>query len=126
MIFKSYDFEKSRWGALLGFSALKQELQVKQASAYKLNQLAVNARDIHYRASSTTAFKTYFGHGLSSFALHGTDYVQVGGVFWFWRKFRDDTIFNQEGMWFSARLVAANLSQLIMSVFILMLGIYAM
>lgn len=99
---------------------------MKQAAAYKLNQLAANARNIHCWASSTKAFKSYFGHGLSSFVLHGTEYIRTGGISWFWRKFRDGTIFKEEGMWYSARLLASNMSQLFISVFILLLGIFCM
>jgi hypothetical protein len=123
MLFKSYDFEKSKWGARFGFSSLKQELQVKEAAAYKLNELAVNARNLHYRANATTASKTYFAHGLTSYNLHGTEYVQAGGIIWSWKKIWDGTIFNQEGIWYSARLVASNISQLLISIFILLLGI---
>jgi hypothetical protein len=126
IIFKSYDFQKSRWGSLLGFSALKQELHVKQAAAFKLNQLAINARSIHYRASSTSVFKTYFGHALSSYTLHGTELVRAGGLFWVWRKFRDGTIFSEEGLWYSARLLAANLSQFFIPTFLLLWGIFYM
>jgi hypothetical protein len=126
ILFKSYNFNENKWGKLFGISALKQELQVKEAAAYKLNQLAMNARNIHYRAIATTASKTYFAHGLSSYNLHGTEYIQTGGVIWFWNKFWNGTIFYQEGMWYSARLVAANMSQLFVSVFILLLGISCM
>ena len=122
IIFNSYGFAKSKYWDLLGFTSLRQELQVKKAAAFKLNQLAVNARSIHYRESSASAFKTYFGHALSSYALHGTEYIRAGGLFWFWRKFRDGTILQEEGLWYSARLVAANMSQYFVPILIILMG----
>lgn len=126
IIFKKYDFTKSKWGPRLGFNALTQELNMKKAAAFKVNQLVTNARDIHYRAGSTSIFKTYFGHALSVYTLHGTEYVRTGGFFWFWRKFRDRTIFKEEGLWYSARLVAANMTQFFSPILILLMGLYYM
>jgi hypothetical protein len=105
---------------------MKQELQIKQSAAFKLNNLATNARNIHYKGTTTDVFKTYFSHGLSSYVLHGTKYVKEGGILWFYRKLVDQSLFTEEGMWYSARLVASNLSQLLMCFFILMLGTYYM
>jgi len=122
IIFKNYDFAKSKLWSRLGFTSLKQELHVKKAAAFKLNQLAVNARGIHYQESTASAFKTYFGHALSSYTLHGTEYIPAGGLFWFWRKFLDGTVLMEEGLWYSSRLVAANMSQFFTPILILLIG----
>ncbi|VEU37742.1 unnamed protein product [Pseudo-nitzschia multistriata] len=116
------DFGKRKIGRIMGFSALKQELQIKQSAAFKLNLLATNAMDIHRCTSSPKVFLTRFGHGLSAYSLHGTRYVKAGGLFWCWQKFRDQTIFEEEGMFYSARLIASNLSQWFVSFFVLVVG----
>jgi hypothetical protein len=126
IIFNSYDFAKNKLWSFLGFSSLKQELNVKKSATFKLNQLAMNARSIHYQESSASAFKTYFGHALSSYTLHGTEYVSAGGLLWFWGKVLDGTILKEEGIWYSSRLVAANMTQFFTPILILLLGINVM
>lgn len=126
IIFKRFDFNNSKWGARLGFSALELEMHMKQAAAFKLNQLASNARNLHYSMTPSSVFKTYFSHALSAYALHGTEYIQAGGLFWSWRKIRDGTIFNEEGLWYSARLVAVNMSQFFSPILLLLIGVSMM
>jgi hypothetical protein len=126
IIFNNYDFTKNKLWSLIGFSSLKQELHIKKSAAFKLNQLAANALTIHYQESSASVFKTYFGHALSSYTLHGTEYVPAGGLLWFWGKALDGTILEEEGLWYSSRLVAANMIQFFTPILILLLGINVM
>ena len=120
--FKNVDFNKSKWWGRFGFGNEKQELQIKQAAAYKLNTLVTNARDIHRRVPTNKVFVTYFGRGLSTYALHGTRYIKTGGLFWFWRRVYNQTIFYEEGIFYSARLIASNLSQCFISILIVVFG----
>lgn len=120
--FKNVDFNKSKWWGRLGFGSEKFDLHIKQAAAYKLNTLVTNARDIHRRVSTNKVFVTYFGRGLSTYALQGTQYVKTGGLFWFWRRVHNQTIFYKEGIFYSARLIASNLSQCFISIFIVVFG----
>jgi hypothetical protein len=125
-IFSSYNFAKSKYWNLIGFTSLRQELHVEKATAFKLNQLAMNARSIHYQQSSTSAFKTYFGHALSLYALHGTEYICAGGLYLFWRNSGDGTILKEEGLWYSAHLVAAKMLQYFVPILIILMGNSAM
>lgn len=113
----------SKLAKLFRHSALDSEKHVKSAAAYKLNSLAGNACKVMSQESNCTVFKTYFGHGLSAYANHGTQYETCGGFFWLVRKILDKTIYSEEGVWYSTRLLAGNMAQFIIALFILLFGI---
>jgi len=115
--------EKSAWGRLLGFAPLARELFMKTAGAHKTNQLVRNAMALMEGEVSSSVVKTYFGHGLSAFALNGESKSRQGGFFWFWGRIRDRSIIRKEGIWYSTRLLASNFTQLSICCFILLLGI---
>lgn len=123
IVFRNVDFESSEWGRRLGLASLGRESSVKKAGAYKLNVLMGNAAKLMQGQRTSSVFKTYFGHGLSAFAVNGVSTESTGGVMWLWRRVRDNSIFEKEGIWYSTRLVASNFAQLCVSMFILLLGI---
>jgi hypothetical protein len=102
---------------------MEREIHVKTAGAHKVNQLVRNAMKLMKNQSNSSVFKTYFGHGLSAFALNGVSRKNTGGFFWHWASCRDRSIFEKEGIWYSTRLLASNFTQLAISIFILLLGI---
>jgi len=114
--------EKSAWGRRLGFAPLTRELCVKSAGAHKSNQLVSNAMALMDSEVSSSVVKTYFGHGLSAFALNGESKSREGGFFWLWGRIRDRSVFDKEGIWYSTRLLASNFTQLSICFFILFLG----
>ena len=121
IVYPDLEFFKSAWGHRLGFAPLRREMHVKAAGAHKANQLVSNAM-VLMMGSSSSVFKTYFGHGLSVFTVNGLSKVREGGFFWLWSRIYDSSIFEKEGIWYSTRLVASNFTQLAISFFILLLG----
>lgn len=123
IVFRKVDFEKSKWGRRLGLATLQREVHVKTAGAHKLNILVGNAAQLMDSQSPSSIFKTYFGQGLSAFSVNGVSKEKTGGVTWLWRRVYDKSIFEKEGIWYSTRLVASNVAQLCVCLFILILGI---
>lgn len=123
IVFRNVEFEKSKWARRLGLGAPRREVHIKTAGAHKLNIVMGNAAKLMESHPPSSLFKTYFGHGLSVFTVSGATTEKTGGVIWLWRRVRDQSIFEREGIWYSTRLVASNFAQLCVCLFILILGI---
>ena len=125
IVCRNVDFQDTTWGRRLGLAPLGREAHVKKAGAHKINHLVENAMTLMKRPGVSSVLKTYFGRGLSAFTSSSAISVEehAGGFFWMWQRVRDQSIFEKEGIWYSTRLVGSNLTQLSVSVFILLLGI---
>jgi len=106
------------------------ESKLKLASAHKMNLMVRNAHEIHkisQQESSTSKSKdlvaTSYGKALLAFDKLSKRTETVGGFLWTWKQVLSGEIFTTEGTWLSGRLLAGNLSQLLISVFILIFGI---
>lgn len=108
---------------LFAAGTLRGEVQVKQAAAYKLTGMIQNARDILRVRDLDGVVDTNFGQGLISFSKHGNRFREEGGFFWTYFRVFNNELITREGIWFSARLLASNISQYIVSVFVLLAGI---
>jgi len=116
------EFHEYKWGRWLGLAPLGREAHVKSAGANKVNLLVRNAMVLMETQGVSTLFKTYFGHGLSAFAVSGTTEEQAGSFTWLFRKMRDQSILKEEGIWYSTRLLVSVLTQLSIALFIILLG----
>lgn len=112
---------RNRFFALTG--TLLGEVYIKQAAAYKLSEMVRNAEELLKRREHESVVDTNFGHGLLSFSKHGKHFREEGGYRWTWKRVFNNELLNREGIWFSTRLLASNISQYTVSVFVLLAGI---
>lgn len=66
----------------------------------------------HTSKSSVTAY----GDVLLRYESTMNDREQVGGILWAYRKMRNGSIYDEEGVWLHARLLASNASQYLVAV----------
>ena len=102
--------------------AYKSEVDLKNATSFKLNRMVENAMDIHKADDNQNVVKTCFGHGLQVFSKFNK-VETIGGFVWYWKKLLSGELFRQEGLWYSSRLIAANISQYIVVLYIVLSGI---
>eukprot|EP00977_Amphora_coffeiformis_P021256 scaffold9085_cov215-Amphora_coffeaeformis.AAC.24 len=115
----------SRAKDILGRHAMQDEIDLKIAQGHKLNTMVANALKIHARRSSSRVLRTFFGHGIYEYAKSTErDIVTTGGFFWGWKLIWSKDAFRKEGIWFSVRMIASNISQYVVWLYILLSGIY--
>lgn len=109
---------------ILNPSALYSEYSLKKASAHKLNKMAQNAIDLLERGSDNKEFviSSNFGRALFLFSKHGSRLEPAGGIRWTWREARNKVLYSQEGIWYSARILASNICQYIVSLYLIIGG----
>ena len=108
---------------ILNHFAFQHEVDHKAAIHYKINKMVDNAVDIHHCSDEQNIVKTCFGHALHVYSKWSKK-ERVGGLVWAWKKILSGDMFTQEGIWYSARLIAANVSQYIVVLYILLAGLY--
>lgn len=114
----------ARMVAFFTSSGIKAEAGSKRAAALKINTLIDNAQQIHsFGAKDIDHGETSFGAGLLNFSVRGEQWEEAGGFLWTWKRLFSKDLFQKEGVWISARLVAGNFSQLLISAFVLTYGI---
>lgn len=106
----------------LGNHAMQDEVDHKTATFFKVNRLVDNAIDIHHSDDSQRIVKTCFGHGLHVFSKHKKT-ERIGGLVWSWKQIWTGTLFKREGVWYSARLMAASAAQYIVVVYMVLAGL---
>lgn len=117
-------FNKETLVKLFTASGVKAEAYSKQAAALKMNSIVDNARQIHeYSGKDIEHGETSFGAGLLNFSVRGEDYEEAGGFVWTWKRMFSKDLFEKDGVWISARLLAGNFAQLLISAFLLTYGI---
>eukprot|EP00977_Amphora_coffeiformis_P018301 scaffold6378_cov176-Amphora_coffeaeformis.AAC.12 len=103
--------------------AYQSEVDLKSSIQYKVNRMVENAVEIHHSSDTQNIVKTCFGRALHVYSKWNKT-KKVGGLVWAWKNIYNGTFFTQEGIWYSARLTAANLSQYIVVLYIILAGIY--
>ena len=102
---------------------VRAESHVKQSAAHKVSGMLDNALDLASDKDRDTVLETHFGQGLLAYEKHGKVYAHSGGFAWTWQRIFNLSLFRDEGIWLSARLIASNAAQFIVSVFVLIAGI---
>ncbi|KAL7506893.1 hypothetical protein ACHAXN_004107 [Cyclotella atomus] len=100
---------------------IQLEAKVKLASSFKVNRLIRNANIIH-KSSSVEAFnesETTFGRALLSFSKASDQTETIGDSLWVWRKLLKLELFEEEGVWLTTHLLAGNLAQFTICLFII-------
>lgn len=103
--------------------AVRSQARIKEAAAYKIDNLVANSLKIHSIKKQESVVPTHFGQALLNFAEVMPEYERVGGYFWTLKKIWDGTLSRREGVLFSGRIVSTNFLQLIVAVLILLVGI---
>lgn len=98
------------------------EVNLKSSMAFKTNRIVNNAIDIHHSTDNQHIVKTCFGHALHVYSKHNKT-EKVGGLLWAWKEIYSGRIFSEEGIWYSVRLIAANVSQYVVILYIILMGI---
>jgi hypothetical protein len=99
------------------------EMHSKQACAHKLSEMAENALEIvGINSPDQIALNTHFGQALGEFAVSGRAFRTIGGIRWCWGYMLSMEAFKKDGIWISARLIASNIAQYIVTVYVLILG----
>lgn len=140
----------------LGRHAMQDEIDLKTAQGYKLAQMVKNACRIHEREDRSSVLRTCFGHGIYEYSKSvERDIEKAGGFLWGWKSIWSKDVFRyvfaqvesgsrmpapihmsdsiwrfivdrKEGIWYSARLIASNISQYIVTLYILLSGIFVL
>ena len=106
-----------------GSGVVLAESNIKQAGAWKLNRMTANALDLAEHKDPDAVLETHFGQSLLAFSRAGKKFKEAGGFLWTWRRIFSGEAFRKEGIWLSARLLASNMAQFIVSLFVLIAGI---
>lgn len=125
LIPSSWLASKPRLKAFFSPGIVRAEANIKHAAAHKLSNMTDNALTLAENKDQDTVLETHFGQGLLAFEKQGKVYVRSGGVLWTWRRFYNGSLFNEEGIWLSARLLASNCAQFLVTLFVLIAGIQA-
>jgi hypothetical protein len=105
-------------------STIRSESHGKYALAFKLNRITQNALDImNSDTDNDLAVTTNFGRGLYFYSKCGRQWKTAGGLLWTWQHIRDKSLFREKGIWYSARLLASNICQYVVAIYILWQGI---
>jgi hypothetical protein len=67
--------------------------------------------------------ETHFGQSLLAFSKAGDKFEEAGGFIWTWKRIFSGEAFREEGLWLSARLLASNMAQFLVTIFVLIAGI---
>mmetsp|Transcript_22716 Transcript_22716/g.46637 ORF Transcript_22716/g.46637 Transcript_22716/m.46637 type:complete len:656 (+) Transcript_22716:299-2266(+) len=114
-----------RVGKMILSSNVRSEAKIKRAAAFKLNRMVKNAMDVHSltdtlgdsrcgtNSTTSAANGSEFGKALLHFAKLSDKTVSDGGWGWAWRSIWNGQIYDNEGIWLSTRIIAGNLSKLI-------------
>lgn len=114
---------KPRVQALFTAGVIRAESHIKQSAAYKVSVMVDNAVDLASDKDQDTVLETHFGQGLLAYEKLGKRFTPSGGFAWTWRRIFNLSLFKEEGIWLSARLIASNAAQFIVAVFVLIAGI---
>lgn len=96
------------------------EAKVKKASSYKVNRLIRNAYSVHKNSLTGISgeSETTFGRALLAFSKNAENREELGGLLWMWQKLIKLEIFEEEGCWLTTHLLAGNLAQFTICLFI--------
>ena len=99
---------------------IQMEALGKKASSFKINRLICNANAIHKNAATGVAgeSETTFGRALLCFSKSSDRTEDVGGHLWTFRKLYNMELFEEEGVWFTTHLLAGNLAQITICLFL--------
>ena len=109
---------------VLGVALLGDVKDLKQGGQYKVNEMVNNALDMHsMETDKNRVLSTHYAKGLHNYAASRDKTETVGGLAWSWRQIISNDMSKKHGIWFYDRLIASNITQYIICVFVLLFGI---
>ena len=99
------------------------EVHVKRAAAHKLSVMTRNAIEIAEHKDQDAVLDTHFGQGLHGYARLEQRTEEIGGFMFTWKRIFAETLFDEDGIWFSARLISNNMTQFVVAVFVVIAGV---
>lgn len=108
----------------LSQSTVFAEMKTKRSAAFKLQAMMNNALKIVTIEDDDdrNLIHKYYGYSIQKFAKKGKEFRTAGGFIWAWRRLYEGKVLSRDGIWIPARLVASNIAQCIVAVFILWRG----
>jgi hypothetical protein len=111
-----------RLESIIVSDGIMSAVSAKRAAAHKVNLLIKNALDLVIPKDTDVVLDTHYGQGLLAFSKFGKRYEDID-FRWIFERVYNRHAFDREGIFLSARLLAANVSQYIVTIFILIAGI---
>lgn len=106
-------------------NTITAEQQVKRATANKLSAMTKNALDVLQTKDADSILNSHYGQALKQYETNGKKYVTAGGFMWSWsRLLGRNQSFSGDGIWLPARMVASNIAQYVVAVYLLIGGLY--
>lgn len=107
---------------ILSWRLVGSEVERKQAASHKMNRLMTNAASIAQETDfiDETSRSTQASRSLTYFYEKKEDNEKAGGYLWTFRSMRSRTLYRKEGVLFSGRLLAANIMQYVIIVYIIL------
>eukprot|EP00562_Extubocellulus_spinifer_P015470 CAMPEP_0178572934 /NCGR_PEP_ID=MMETSP0697-20121206/18502_1 /TAXON_ID=265572 /ORGANISM="Extubocellulus spinifer, Strain CCMP396" /LENGTH=1173 /DNA_ID=CAMNT_0020207725 /DNA_START=93 /DNA_END=3616 /DNA_ORIENTATION=- len=98
------------------------EVERKQASSHKMNRLMTNASSIAHDTDSidSSSRSTQVSRSLTHFYEKREEKEKTGGYLWTYRSMRSRDLYRKEGVLFSGRMLAANIMQYAIIVYIIL------
>ena len=105
-------------------STIAEEQAVKRATARKLSMMTNNALEIA-RNKTKDSMLNHYGQALKSYETKGKRFESAGGFLWAWRRhFGRAQEFADEGIWIPSRMIASNIAQYVVALYILIGGLF--
>jgi hypothetical protein len=98
---------------------VRMERRTKLAAAHKVARMVNNALNIHDAPCIQTenVGLTSIETALLKYQAREYQVEPCGGVLWGWKRIINGTVFREEGVWFHARLIASNVTQVFVVLF---------
>ena len=123
---------------LLMTSSERAEARLKLSGMRKLNDLLVNAYQLHPDASNaeesnskrwTRSFASASIEAedptMRNYVLRGERFESCGGLLWTWLNLFNGTLFSYEGIWINTRMIVMQVAQVIVALIVSVFGIVA-
>jgi hypothetical protein len=111
------------YGRISESGVIVAEMNIKRAAAHKVNAMTKHALELAQDKDKEAVMETHFGQSLLAFSKAGDKFEEAGGFIWTWKRIFSGEAFREEGLWLSARLLASNMAQFLVTIFVLIAGI---
>lgn len=102
----------SKWfGTLVRSGGLFQEGAARKSASRRVTEMLKNALSMSYSCEKGTSRASTSRLAMERFFLSYQTTEECGGIVWTWKKIFNGSIFTQEGIWFSSRLLTVNFVQ---------------
>mmetsp|Transcript_26472 Transcript_26472/g.39307 ORF Transcript_26472/g.39307 Transcript_26472/m.39307 type:complete len:1089 (-) Transcript_26472:205-3471(-) len=104
---------------------VKYEAKIKQSALFKVDNMIQNAYDVHRQvirskerkgsfSDDNSGFLSNFGMAVNEYSKRDGLTTYVGGITLVWQRMWDGSLFTEDGIWFSGRLVIGTVFQVLL------------